>query len=1076
MKRYKAVLFACLILSSLLLSGINTLAGEYSNENIVKDAAVVVFSNQICPLLLDIKQDVVETGIAAIDELNRELGVTDMWPLFPSADKHGKPEMVGFYSITFDSKNNLETVLAEFAKLPIVEYAEPVTVHRTFFTPNDPSLFSQWGLARVEAENAWDVGQGSSDVILGITDTGVDWDHPDLADKIWINEDDPVDGLDNDDNDYPDDYHGWDWVNGVSGWPGEDTYTPDNDPMDFDGHGTHCSGIAAASTNNGIGIAGLGFNCRIMALRVGWKGADGNGYVRMDFAASAFYYAANNGAKALNCSWGSSGSGALRLATDYAVAQGVVIVTAAGNDNSMSAPYLGTRQDVIAVASTNNSDHKSGFSNYGTWVDVSAPGSAIYSTYFDNAYFTLDGTSMAAPFVVGLAGLIMASEPSLSRAEVITRIIGTTDDIDGLNPGYEGWLGSGRINAYAALAAHLCPRLILTDTDISLTVDDGDGILNPGEFFELIITLENTWSDAFNVTAIIGSNQYFNSLDSAVIFGDIYHNDSGANTNHPFTIAVKQNIIPGNRSLNALILADGGFSTEIEIPITVLLTQAGFPLTISGNIESSPLIADFDDDGANEILFGSNDDSVYAIEADGSYNQYWPQSVANDVISGPAVGDLDNNGDNELVAVSKNGMLYAWNSDATPLDGFPVDLGTTVYGGPMLVDFDGDSDLEIVVGGLADRNVYIFNRDGQQSALSPIGGTAGWFGSAASADLDEDSIREIIYGGLDSLVHAWTTDGSELNGFPVHLNGPIYGSVVIGDVDGDLLPEIAAVTFRGNYYLINHDGTISDNHPVDVGANVLLGPALADIDGNLAPEVLFSDNNRNLHVFNFTGEEISGFPVTCDDAIKSSPVIADITGDGRHDIIVGCSSGMLYGFDAYGNPLTHFPLFAGVAADIKDTPALGDLDGDSDLEIAFGLYHSGEANFVVIDCKDPAYLDSLAWPNSGCDSWRSGNLPVSIPTSVNDQKPLPAGFSLSRNYPNPFNASTTIRYELPKATKVSVEIFDILGRKIETLIAERQSAGRHNILWQAGQRPSGIYFYKIQAGDFSEVRRCVLLK
>jgi subtilisin family serine protease len=419
---------------------------QYSPNRIV-----IAIKPQLAPVNPVIQGQAAVTGLADIDNLNQQFSATLMQPLFPGAEKLGQPAMAGYYSVTFQSSVNLENVLDAYAQLGSIEHVEPVGIHRISYNPNDPQLSLQWAITKIEARQAWDVSRGSATVPLAIADTGVDWDHPDLNGHIWQNTADPVDGSDNDGNGLVDDYHGWDWVNGESGPSGEDVNTPDNNPMDFNGHGTHCSGIASAETNNSTGIAGVGFDCKVMALRIGWQALDGNGYVGMDYAAQALYYAANKGAKAFNASWGSSNSGGIAAAATYAVNQGVVIVSAAGNDNNNTASYLCGRTDVIAVAATDDTDHRASFSNYGSWVDVSAPGVNIRSTYFDNTYTYLDGTSMAAPHVVGLVGLIRAIAPSMTRSQVQSRIISTTDDIDALNPSYAGQLGSGRINAFNAV-------------------------------------------------------------------------------------------------------------------------------------------------------------------------------------------------------------------------------------------------------------------------------------------------------------------------------------------------------------------------------------------------------------------------------------------------------------------------------------------------------------------------------------------------------------------------------------------------------------------------------------------------
>jgi PKD repeat protein len=262
-----------------------------------------------------------------------------------------------------------------------------------------------------------------------------------------------------------DDLRGWDWVTDVNAWPGEDGSNPDNDPMDFNGHGTHTAGIMAAMTNNatgGAGTAGGFYNgargCKIMCLRIGWSEADQGverGFVRMDFAAQAFDYGVMMGAKVFNCSWGSSGGSGFGDAMDAALAAGVNICTSAGNTGGLSSSYLANSVGVLNVASTTSADLKSGFSSYGTNVDVSAPGSSIYNTYSNHTsatYATLSGTSMASPHVAGLVGLIRSKNPELEKEKVDSVIKATADPIDYLNPAYAGQLGTGRINAAAALA------------------------------------------------------------------------------------------------------------------------------------------------------------------------------------------------------------------------------------------------------------------------------------------------------------------------------------------------------------------------------------------------------------------------------------------------------------------------------------------------------------------------------------------------------------------------------------------------------------------------------------------------
>jgi hypothetical protein len=460
------------LLSPGLASALSPESAVHFEEGVayMPNVIIVAFTPENVPLAPVLQNGVAITGINEVDELNLLFDATAMRQLFPGAEKHGEIEMAGYYSITFRDGPDLMSLLEAYGRLDAVDHVEPDGIHPIHYDPNDPMLTQQWGIAKIEAGGAWDITQGDPDVVLGIPDTGVDWDHPDLEADVWLNEAEVngTPGVDDDNNGYVDDFRGWDWVTGVNGAPGEDDQTPDNDPMDFAGHGSHVGGITSAATDNGVGVAGVGFNCKIMALRVGWQDPNGNGWIRMDFAASAFYYATDNGARGLNCSWGSSNSGGLGAATTNAIENGLIVISSAGNNNNQSPSYLCSRDDVISVAATNSSDQKASFSSYGTWVDISAPGVGIRSTVFDDSYANYDGTSMASPHVLGLVGLIWSAEPSLTTEEVISRIYDTADNIDDLNPGYEGLLGSGRINAHAALASPYSPNIEAVEQVITI--------------------------------------------------------------------------------------------------------------------------------------------------------------------------------------------------------------------------------------------------------------------------------------------------------------------------------------------------------------------------------------------------------------------------------------------------------------------------------------------------------------------------------------------------------------------------------------------------------------------------------
>ena len=367
------------------------------------------------------------------------------------------------------------------------------------YIPNDQYINLQYALQKVQAFEAWEIHKGDPSIAIGVVDSGLKWNHPDIADNTWRNEPELPgmtinfdtgiitggDGIDNDGNGFIDDVMGWDFAPPTNGGP-----PPNNPFQNLQGHyhGTHVAGIAAAVGDNEIGIAGLAYNASLVAT----KNTPYNQYsssVVNGFA--AIYYLVDTGIRVVNCSW-SAGTTAVEtnLVSNYARDHGTLIIASAGNNNVSTIVYPGGGQHVIAVASTDENDIKSGFSNYGNWVDVSAPGSAILSTFFTpsgtNSYETIGGTSMSTPLVAGLAGLLLSRNPGLTVDELRAIILEGVDPIDHLNPAHIGLLGSGRVNALTAM--------ILAqpfDFDLGALSISGPAYINENETVEFSLNIRN---------------------------------------------------------------------------------------------------------------------------------------------------------------------------------------------------------------------------------------------------------------------------------------------------------------------------------------------------------------------------------------------------------------------------------------------------------------------------------------------------------------------------------------------------------------------------------------------------------
>ena len=356
------------------------------------------------------------------------------------------PGLDKIYKIKLDleSGQSLEQVLEAYRNNPDVEYAELNHIVAIDSVPNDPLYAEQLSLTKINAPQAWDIYTGSRQTVVAVVDTGVDYNHRDLRNNIWLNEAElnGTAGVDDDENGYVDDIYGYNFI-----------YRR-GDALDDHGHGTHCAGIIATEGNNGLDIAGVCWDARIMSLK--FMGSLGTG--SESDAAEAFYYAVANGADVISNSWSSDvESRLLEDAINYASSRGVIVVAAAGNSGSDSPRYPAAYPNVISVAATDANDDLWSQSSYGEWVDIAAPGVDVLSlraegtwtgTSYDEYTTYLSGTSAACPYVAGACALMLSANPFLTAGQVSNTLTRTADAIE------EGICRSnGRINLSGAMNA-----------------------------------------------------------------------------------------------------------------------------------------------------------------------------------------------------------------------------------------------------------------------------------------------------------------------------------------------------------------------------------------------------------------------------------------------------------------------------------------------------------------------------------------------------------------------------------------------------------------------------------------------
>ncbi len=825
--------------------------------------------------------------------------------------------------------------------------------------PNDFYFDRSWGLnntgqfegtvdADIDLPEAWSLGTGSRDVKVAVIDTGIDFFHPDIRDNLWVNPDEiPGNGMDDDQNGYVDDVYGFDFV------------SDDGDPFDDQGHGTHVAGIIGAVANNRKGSAGVSQEVSLMAI----KSFGVSGSADVATVVRAMRYAIDHGADIINASWGVDiRSELMRTAVEEAAQADVLFVAAGGNRQSEQLFYPAAFDDTVGVGATDKNDQRTRFSNYGSFIDLAAPGQTIFSTLPDNRFGFLSGTSMAAPHVTGAAVLALARHPDWTARDLTRMLLNAVDPIQPNKP-----IGSGRLNAFKAQQIfERLPRAELDLPEILGSVIHLQGSADGENFSHYEMSVGSgpsplEWQKIHQSKVPVTSDALVLNYNTEDLNDGIHTFRLEVTDTFGQTNTVKQTVEIANveitspknndvlRSGERVVIRGSAFgksrSYKLEYGMGVKpLEWTKESIELNPDIETSPF----------QQTLGFWDTS--ALAPNQLYSLRLTATDASGVDSEETVIALHL----EKALKPNFPIYYPIGKEFTPEDWHPV----------VAEDLDQDGDNEIIVvesGDLLGTPTFlcVYDHEGSVVWKYELGDSVPFQDFPLTGDLDGDGFMEIFTeGGTGGDLMGFHHDGTPLDhGWPVQTGSKSLGKSM-GDLDGDGSLELIALTHESpnsiltssrQLMVIKSDGSIPITWNLHSCSSDLETMELLPAIGNL-------DEDEDLEIVSITGcNSIGIFDISQPDSVKTnafinsgklitSPVIGDLDQDGVNEIILTANGteddvqGGIHVFNSFGEELPGFPAL--VEEHFDSSPALADLDGDGDLEIIASSHRSNMIHVI----------------------------------------------------------------------------------------------------------------------------------
>ncbi len=929
-----------------------------------------------------------QTIVRISKQAPRAFAIDRIETLFPDSNPKNRSaaQLHNIFKLTLPDGASPEEISAIYRRDPNVEYVQPNYIHQLDAAPNDPLFTDQVALQVVRAEQAWDLQLASPEIIVGVIDTGIDYLHEDLADAVWVNPGEDLDGngrvdssdfngLDDDGNGFTDDLRGWDFTDAPTFPDGGDFFERDNDPADENGHGTSVSGLIGATGDNGKGIAGLAYGCRIMPLRAGTA----LGLLEEDDVAAALVYAVNNGARIVNMSFGDTvASPLLRDVMAYAYARDCVLVASAGNAATDEIHFPSGFKQTISVGASTAQDEIAPFSNFGNFVDLVAPGVDVLTTFQGNKYRKFGGTSASAPYVSALAALLLSRTPELSPDAVKGLLVSSTDD---LGPaGWDDLFSAGRINAEKALQSPYFSFAQITGPELDSGFADGP--------ISIFGTAAGTFLQSYSL--LIGSSE----TDELVEL--VTGKKRQVIDQHLFDLNV-DNFADGVYVLHLVVRNSDNSTIEDKLQFFVdrsppeFLDVRQIP-TLDGDKQSFLVEFDTDDITDASILFrpegGDTDFQRTPLRFNTKTHRF---NFTQGLFTGRLQYYLEARNRAGLLATNDNdGDFFSADLSQAPVGGIPIQDLVVNFAPAFLLekttDLNNNGLREVIINEYDSRFNFTAMKILEYSAASfiELAATDSVFIPRDAGDSDGDGLQEILAGrGGRSFIFEAAAPGQ----IPEQIawQETELWAARFTDLDRDQKVEILAR--RDDLFILlentgdnSYAEVASLPNPTD-GQNSTGVPraAVADFDGDSLLEVLLGDSDGDVYIYESVADD--RVQQTWSTRMPLMDTIdylsqGDYDGDGLPEFVVGCHTGQdlnnestfdsqrwLYRIFKRSADNSYVPVweqaFFGVAspANFDSGVSSGDVDNDGTPEVLLNLF----PDFYIVDFDESAGEYQTVW-------------------------------------------------------------------------------------------------------------------